>query len=94
MNITKSKHIPPDAAAPPAEPQGALLPAKLAAPEVGLSLPGFWKAVRQDRLPALVYPAARAPRWYCSELHAALAATRSAPRDAIAGRRAARIGAA
>ena len=68
-----------------------LLPADLAAAEVGLSLPAFWKAVASARLPAPLYPAPRAPRWRVSELRAALEATRAMPRDAMMARRAARL---
>jgi hypothetical protein len=47
--------------------------------------------VNEGRLPAPVYVAPRAPRWFRSELIAALEATRALPRDAAAARRAARI---
>ncbi len=68
-----------------------LLPAELAAAEVGLSLPAFWRAVASQRLPAPLYPAPKAPRWRRSELNAALDATRALPRDAMMARRAARL---
>lgn len=68
-----------------------LLPAELAAAEVGLSLPAFWKGVASKRLPAPFYPAPRAPRWRRSELKAALEATRALPCDAMMARRAARL---
>ena len=54
---------------------------------VGVSKPAFWKAVAEGRLPAPVYPAPRAPRWYPSELRAATEATRSLPRDQKDARR-------
>ena len=71
-----------------------LLTADEAAREVNLSLPGFWKCVSAGRLPSPLYPAARAPRWRRSELHAALDATRMLPVAAKAARRAAKIAAA
>lgn len=67
------------------------LTAKEAAPVAGLSLPAFWRAVREKRLPAPVYPAPRAPRWYPSEIRAALLKTRALPSEAMAARRAAKI---
>lgn len=66
-----------------------LLNAREAARDVGLSLPAFWRCVSSKRLPAPVYPAPRAPRWYRSELRAAVKATRALPADAKASRRAA-----
>jgi predicted DNA-binding transcriptional regulator AlpA len=71
-----------------------LLPARDAADEVGLSLAGFWRAVAAGRLPAPVYPAPKSPRWRASELRAALEQTRALPREAMARRRAAKLGAA
>jgi excisionase family DNA binding protein len=59
-----------------------LLTAEQAAEALGLSRPGFWKAVDQGRLPAPFYPASRAPRWQRSELLAALEKTRALPRHA------------
>lgn len=67
------------------------LTAEASAAEVGLSLPAFWRAVGAGRLPAPVYPASRAPRWFRSELRAALEATRALPAEAKAARRAARL---
>jgi predicted DNA-binding transcriptional regulator AlpA len=64
------------------------LNAKQAATEVGLSLAAFWRGVAARRLPAPVYPAARAPRWFRSELRAALAATRALPSEQKVARRA------
>jgi predicted DNA-binding transcriptional regulator AlpA len=49
------------------------------------------KQVNEGRLPAPVYVAPRAPRWFRSELIAALEATRALPREARAARRAARL---
>jgi predicted DNA-binding transcriptional regulator AlpA len=68
----------------------AALGAEAAAIFVGLSMTGFWKAVRTGRLPDPVYPLPRAPRWYPSELRASLELTRQTPRTAVADRRAAR----
>lgn len=67
------------------------LPPKESAAFCGVSLPAFWAAVRNGRLPAPVYPAPRAPRWFENELRAALEATRALPRDQMASRRAARL---
>ena len=64
-----------------------LLEAKEAAVEVRLSLPAFWKQVRQGRLPKPLYPAPRCPRWVLGELRAALLATRCLPSEAMASRR-------
>jgi predicted DNA-binding transcriptional regulator AlpA len=64
------------------------LTADAAAELVGLSRPAFYAAVRNGRLPSPVYPAPRAPRWFASELRAALEATRALPRDQVAARRA------
>lgn len=64
---------------------------KDAAALCGVSLPAFWAAVRNGRLPSPMYPAPRAPRWFEAELRAALEATRALPRDAQAARRAAAI---
>lgn len=69
-----------------------LLTADESAKEVGLSLPAFWRAVASHRLPSPYYPAPRAPRWRASELRAALEATRALPREAMATRRAAKLG--
>ena len=69
------------------------LTAQQAAAFVGLSVPGFWAAVRARRLPSPVYPLPRAPRWQAAELTAALEATRALPTDQMAARRDARIAA-
>jgi predicted DNA-binding transcriptional regulator AlpA len=68
-----------------------LLTAERAAEAVGLSLAALWRAVASGRLPAPLYPAARAPRWYAHELREALEATRQLPREAMAARRAAKL---
>lgn len=73
-------------AVPPDDP----LPARLAAAAAGVSLPAFRRAVAVGRLPAPVYPAPRAPRWYASEIRAALALTRALPAEAHEKRIAAR----
>jgi predicted DNA-binding transcriptional regulator AlpA len=70
-----------------------LLPPERAAEETGVSLAAFWRGVAAGRLPAPVYPAPKAPRWYRHELHAALEATRALPREAMAARRAAKLAA-
>lgn len=69
----------------------APLTAEASAAEVGLSMPAFWRAVAAKRLPSPVYPAPRAPRWFRSELRAALEATRALPREQMAARRTARL---
>jgi hypothetical protein len=75
-------------------PSDPLLVAEHAAVEVGLSLPGFWKAVQAERLPAPVYPLSRAPRWRLSELKAAVEKTRSLPSRQKEARRTASLAAA
>jgi predicted DNA-binding transcriptional regulator AlpA len=65
--------------------------AKEAATEVGLSLAAFWRAVGAGRLPAPVYPLPRAPRWYRSELRAALQQHRMLPSAAKEQRRTRRL---
>ncbi len=67
--------------------------APMAAQGAGCCLAAFWRAVGAGRLPAPVYPAARAPRWYPSEIRAALEATRALPAVAKAARRQAKISA-
>jgi predicted DNA-binding transcriptional regulator AlpA len=69
------------------KPVDPLLTAEQASCEVGLSLPGFWKAVSVGRIPAPLYPASRAPRWRRSELHAAIDSTRCLPAEAKEKRR-------
>jgi predicted DNA-binding transcriptional regulator AlpA len=72
----------------PADP---LLTAQDAAVEAGCSLPTFWRGVSDGRFPKPFYPAARAPRWRLSEIHAALEATRMSPQEAMTKRRAQRL---
>lgn len=60
----------------------------------GISVPAVWKAVSDGRLPRPVYPAPRAPRWYPSEVRAALDKTRAMPADAMAERRRTKLAAA
>lgn len=73
------------ASEPPSyHPPDPLLTPREAAAECGLSLSGFWRAVRLGRLPAPFYPSEKSPRWRRSELLAALAATRAAPVPATA----------
>ena len=69
----------------------ALLTARQAAAEAGVSVPSWWRGVAAGRLPNPVYPAERAPRWRRSEIHAALEATRMSPREAKRRRREARL---
>ena len=64
-----------------------LLDATESARTVNLSKPAFWRAVRDRRLPAPVYPAPRAPRWFRGELHRATLATRALPAAQMATRR-------
>jgi predicted DNA-binding transcriptional regulator AlpA len=67
------------------------LDAETAAPVAGLSLGAFWRAVAAGRMPAPVYPMPRAPRWYASEIRAAMEQTRCLPRNQAAARRMARM---
>jgi predicted DNA-binding transcriptional regulator AlpA len=68
-------------------PARALLTAREGAQAVGLSVPAFWKGVKDERLPKPVYPMPRAPRWFEDELLAALERTRATPSEAMAKRR-------
>ena len=73
-----------------AVPSDTPLTARQAAPEAGLSLAAFWRAVRDGRLPAPCYVLPRAPRWYASEIRAAILLHRMSAADAVAARTAAR----
>jgi predicted DNA-binding transcriptional regulator AlpA len=75
----------------PHNPAEIPLDAETAAPVAGLSLGAFWRAVAAGRLPAPVYPMPRAPRWYASEIRAAMEQTRCLPRNQAAARRMARM---
>jgi predicted DNA-binding transcriptional regulator AlpA len=77
--------------AAPHNPAEIPLDAETAAPVAGLSLGAFWRAVAAGRLPAPVYPMPRAPRWYASEIRAAMEQTRCLPRNQAAARRMARM---
>jgi len=68
-----------------------LMTAEAAADFLRISKAAFWRAVAAGRLPAPVYPAARAPRWYSEELISALHATRNKPKDQMALRRSVKI---
>jgi predicted DNA-binding transcriptional regulator AlpA len=70
-----------------------LLDARESAGVVGVCLSGFWRAVAQGRLPPPVYPLPKAPRWFPSELRAAVEATRALPAQQKLKRRAARLAA-
>jgi predicted DNA-binding transcriptional regulator AlpA len=74
-------------------PNDPLLTAPAAADAVGLSIAAFWRGVASGRLPAPLYPAAKAPRWRYSELMAAVDATRALPREQMAIRRAVKLAA-
>jgi hypothetical protein len=65
--------------------------AKEAAAVSWLSLPAFWKNVGSGRLPAPSYPAPRCPRWWLSQLRAAIDATACLPFEAKEQRRQARL---
>ncbi len=65
--------------------------AKDAAAEAGLSLAAFWRAVASGRMPSPVYPLPRAPRWFASEIRAALNKTRALPSEQKETRRQARM---
>jgi predicted DNA-binding transcriptional regulator AlpA len=71
----------------PSRPMRTLLTAREGAQVVGLSVPAFWKGVKDTRLPRPVYPMPRAPRWCADELISALERTRAAPSEAMASRR-------
>jgi predicted DNA-binding transcriptional regulator AlpA len=65
--------------------------AREAAVAAGLALSTFLKQVAAERMPAPFYPAPRAPRWYPSEIKAALEATRARPVEAKEARRHTRL---
>ena len=63
------------------------LNAKKSAALVAVSVPAWWKGVAEGRFPTPIYPAPRAPRWYPSEIRAAVELTRALPRDQKNARR-------
>jgi predicted DNA-binding transcriptional regulator AlpA len=67
-----------------------LLDAEKSAEFCDIALPTLWVQVRTGRLPAPVYPAPRAPRWWESELREAIMLTRALPAEQAAKRRAGR----
>ncbi len=73
------------------QPTDPPLTAQQAAAELGISIAALWKGVAAGRLPAPVYPMSRAPRWFRSELRAALEAQRMTPVEAMSIRRAAKL---
>jgi predicted DNA-binding transcriptional regulator AlpA len=93
---TRGKAAPMASASIPAQHNPAEIPldAETAAPVAGLSLGAFWRAVAAGRMPAPVYPMPRAPRWYASEIRAAMEQTRCLPRNQAAARRLARMNSA
>jgi predicted DNA-binding transcriptional regulator AlpA len=68
-----------------------VLRAKDAAAFCGISLPSFWRAVSEERLPSPFYPSLRSPRWSKSDLAAALRQTQQLPRLAATSRRASAV---
>ncbi len=76
---------------PSAELRDPPLTAAQAAEYVGLSLAAFWRSVAAERMPCPVYPLPKAPRWFGSELRAALDATRAMPREQMESRRIAKL---
>lgn len=64
-----------------------MLRATEAAKIVGLSVPAFWRGVRDGRFPLPLYVASRSPRWWLGELRSALEAHRMRPAEAVARRR-------
>jgi predicted DNA-binding transcriptional regulator AlpA len=64
---------------PAAEPADPFLDVREGAAAVGISIPSFWRAVAEGRLPMPVYPSPRTPRWRQSELIAAVELTRAEP---------------
>ena len=68
-----------------------LLTAKASSEFLSLSIAAFWRNVCSQRLPPPVYPAPRAPRWWQSQLRAAVDATASLPAQAKAARRDTRL---
>jgi predicted DNA-binding transcriptional regulator AlpA len=74
-------------------PDDPLLTARQSAAEAGVSLPAFWRGVAHHLFPQPVYPLPRAPRWFRSELRAAIEARRMPPHEAKAARRLAKLAA-
>lgn len=68
-----------------------LLDVKAAAAFTGGSVATVWRGVASGRLPLPVYIAPKAPRWWRSELRAAINATRCTPAEARAARQAQRL---
>jgi predicted DNA-binding transcriptional regulator AlpA len=71
----------------PRSPDDPLLTARESAAELSISLPAFWKAVADGRLPAPIYVLPRAPRWRRSELRGTVERHRMLPVDAKMARR-------
>jgi hypothetical protein len=67
----------------PADP---LLDATAAAVEADLSLSAWWQAVASGRMPLPCYPTPRSPRWFASEIKAAVLRTRALPMEQAAER--------
>lgn len=63
-----------------------LLTAEQATAFCGISRASFYRSVKEERLPAPVYPTRNAPRWFKSDLANALQATRARPIDAAVRR--------
>jgi predicted DNA-binding transcriptional regulator AlpA len=58
---------------------------------VRVSIATVWRRVADGSFPPPIYPSACCPRWRPKEIHEALESKRAMPREAMAGRRAARI---
>jgi predicted DNA-binding transcriptional regulator AlpA len=64
-------------------PDDPLLNARDSAEETGRALSTFWRDVRSGLIPPAYYVTPRCPRWRRSELRAAVAACRAAPRSPV-----------
>jgi predicted DNA-binding transcriptional regulator AlpA len=57
----------------------------------GLSRPSFWRGVTVGPLPKPFYPTPKCPRWWPSELRAAMEKTRASPTEQKENRRQTRL---
>jgi predicted DNA-binding transcriptional regulator AlpA len=78
--MTSHQKLSPPAAADP------MMTASASANMFGIGLPAFWRGVRERRFPAPVYVTSRSPRWFQSELLAAVRRQRMLPMEAVARR--------
>lgn len=85
-NLNHINRAPPRGVSVPPSALPRLLTAADLAGMFGVHVATVWNMVKEGRIPAPIYPAARAPRWIASEVMAALEATRALPSEAKARR--------